>query len=1089
MAVDLWLNSDSMSRMTSLSGNIDIDKITPIIYTQQRTKIRTILGINLYNKINNDYINDTLTGVYKEMFEEYIQDMLIYFTMGEYIVLGTPNTSNSGIHKLIPDNAETIDVSETIKIAERWQGLGHTLELQLVQYLKINPVPEYGSCGKKENYGLNWFLPSGTRKPEVVQPYSGGGATGSGATGPTGPAGPQGPQGEQGPTGATGPIGPQGPTGPSGEQGPIGPTGPQGLNGTSGINGINGVTGATGPQGLQGTSGTSGINGINGATGPQGPKGDTGETGQIGATGATGPQGLNGTSGTSGINGQDGATGATGATGPQGIPGPTGPAGGGSGGGLTNSAPINNFPISGTGGNLYRSSVNQSGNSFIVGDVLTPVETNYNFDDGTLTPFITASYSRIDQDLPNLAAWISSNELPRSGSLSLKSQYTESNGYGIESNLYYTNTTGREVNFSFWYRFIAPYSSSINFTVYVNNKSIFNSPVSPSEPAANQWVNLNFDISNNDNVIISFMSGSGGTDLYAFIDDLKITEKISLSSNTISNEFIRISGTNSYNMISNTANISSIPLTLDSKGNLISSDIIKKDDGNYAIGEVFRKEAVIAQGFESGQLAPLTSTSSKPWYISSTVSRGGSYSAAKPVLLNGETSSMFLTITSKTSGFLRYYYYIDDLSNDFDNYLELYVNGVRQSRDGSSGNSWSQNNYYTQENTYYEFEWRAINEGSTSKPMYIDDLVVIQSQGYIGKSLDVSALNVQSTSNGTTTINGGVITTNEIRPYLVNVVGIGNNGIVVNNVNSISSALDINTTNSARGILINNTTTATGIPLEVRKNGVTNAQILDSGLVKGTSLATTADAPISGTTPGQEGQIIAKGNYLYYCSGLIPNVVFQTSFESGSLSPLTSTRWTISTDNPRTGTYSARVINAAGSGNSNLLYNTTLSAPSTLDFYLNSSYEFEGLNYFRVLVNNVQVYEQTVNTSGYELVSIPLNAGTNNIQFRYARNFGGYNDIIYIDDISISSFTGNWKRLAETDIVKSGLSSFDSDGVSTVYMIPHNMGGTPKTVIVTRASADDYSLFATTFDSTNIILTYSTPPTAGEIPLNWLATI
>lgn len=69
----------------------------------------------------------------------------------------------------------------------------------------------------------------------------------------------------------------------------------------------------------------------------------------------------------------------------------------------------------------------------------------------------------------------------------------------------------------------------------------------------------------------------------------------------------------------------------------------------------------------------------------------------------------------------------------------------------------------------------------------------------------------------------------------------------------------------------------------------------------------------------------------------------------------------------------------------------------------------------------------------------------------------------------------------------SGIYSFESDGVGTVYTFPHNLTIFPSFVGVTRGLSTDFEVFNTTWDATTVTITYQNPPLAGEINLNWVA--
>jgi hypothetical protein len=155
----LLLRADDIPRLTKLSGNIDIDILTPYIYTAQKNEIRRILGIPLYNKILIDFENDELTGLYLNIYEDFIVDMLVYYSVATFTQFGSYQISNGGIYRHVPENSESVDISEVNTLISRFQQLGAAIELVFVDWIKDNPVPEYTkSCNSGNSFKLNWFL-------------------------------------------------------------------------------------------------------------------------------------------------------------------------------------------------------------------------------------------------------------------------------------------------------------------------------------------------------------------------------------------------------------------------------------------------------------------------------------------------------------------------------------------------------------------------------------------------------------------------------------------------------------------------------------------------------------------------------------------------------------------------------------------------------------------------------------------------------------------------------------------------------------------------------------------------------------------
>lgn len=135
----IWLTENDIPALTSFAGNIDTDALKPFIVIAQTNDILPILGVNLYNKMNTDIENDTLSGVYLEFYDKYIIFMLAYFSCSHYIAINTSQIGQNGIIK--PE--QRTDLREIDRLSALYNQLGNNVFLQFKEFVKANPVPEY----------------------------------------------------------------------------------------------------------------------------------------------------------------------------------------------------------------------------------------------------------------------------------------------------------------------------------------------------------------------------------------------------------------------------------------------------------------------------------------------------------------------------------------------------------------------------------------------------------------------------------------------------------------------------------------------------------------------------------------------------------------------------------------------------------------------------------------------------------------------------------------------------------------------------------------------------------------------------------
>ena len=152
--IKLWLKENDIPALTSFAGNIDSDSLKPFIFISQTTDLKRVLGLKLYDKINVDYIAGTLTGNYKIVFDNYIIDMLVYFSCSHYIAMNSSKVSNNGIVK--PE--QSTDLKEIDRLSARYNSLANNVMLSFQEYMKTVSITEYGSCENKAKTNIiGWY--------------------------------------------------------------------------------------------------------------------------------------------------------------------------------------------------------------------------------------------------------------------------------------------------------------------------------------------------------------------------------------------------------------------------------------------------------------------------------------------------------------------------------------------------------------------------------------------------------------------------------------------------------------------------------------------------------------------------------------------------------------------------------------------------------------------------------------------------------------------------------------------------------------------------------------------------------------------
>jgi len=162
----LLITRDDIVKFTALNGNIDTDKFIQFIKIAQDTHIQNFLGTDLLEKIQEDIINDDLSGAYLNLVRKYIKPMLIHWAMVEYLPFSAYTIANKGIYKHQSENSETVEKSEIDFIVEKERSIAQHYTQRFIDYICFNNAtfPEYTSNTNGDMYPdsknsyTGWYL-------------------------------------------------------------------------------------------------------------------------------------------------------------------------------------------------------------------------------------------------------------------------------------------------------------------------------------------------------------------------------------------------------------------------------------------------------------------------------------------------------------------------------------------------------------------------------------------------------------------------------------------------------------------------------------------------------------------------------------------------------------------------------------------------------------------------------------------------------------------------------------------------------------------------------------------------------------------
>ena len=149
MATILFINRTDLVRNSILDGSVDTDKFIQFIKISQQINIQNYLGSKLYDKytliIKNGDINEAAFAYYKDLLNEFIQPMLIWFAQVDYIPFAAYSIKNGGVFKGSSENAETVNKTEVDYLVEKARTHAEWYSRRFIDHMTFNQskFPEY----------------------------------------------------------------------------------------------------------------------------------------------------------------------------------------------------------------------------------------------------------------------------------------------------------------------------------------------------------------------------------------------------------------------------------------------------------------------------------------------------------------------------------------------------------------------------------------------------------------------------------------------------------------------------------------------------------------------------------------------------------------------------------------------------------------------------------------------------------------------------------------------------------------------------------------------------------------------------------
>jgi len=114
MAEVLFINDVYIKKYTQINGAVDPNLLYPSIYLAQDKYLHAYLGTNLYDTLKDMIANDTLSGDYQTLVDDYCRRMLMWWVVVEAMPSLMYKIDNGSLVQRTSEDVQTI--SDTVFI-------------------------------------------------------------------------------------------------------------------------------------------------------------------------------------------------------------------------------------------------------------------------------------------------------------------------------------------------------------------------------------------------------------------------------------------------------------------------------------------------------------------------------------------------------------------------------------------------------------------------------------------------------------------------------------------------------------------------------------------------------------------------------------------------------------------------------------------------------------------------------------------------------------------------------------------------------------------------------------------------------------
>ena len=153
----LFINRTDLVRNTIIAGSVDTDKFIMFTKIAQVMHLQNYMGSALYNEISNKILASQSANPVPvdadttELLNEYLQPMLIHFSMVDYLPFSSVELRNGGLYKHTAENATSPSKDEVDFLVQKHRNFAEFYTRRFIDYMAFNAASKFPKYWQNRN--------------------------------------------------------------------------------------------------------------------------------------------------------------------------------------------------------------------------------------------------------------------------------------------------------------------------------------------------------------------------------------------------------------------------------------------------------------------------------------------------------------------------------------------------------------------------------------------------------------------------------------------------------------------------------------------------------------------------------------------------------------------------------------------------------------------------------------------------------------------------------------------------------------------------------------------------------------------------